>query len=66
MAFDDPKPPRQPPRDADDIAAVLFYLRFAAEDGLVFNMTTGREAFDAFARLLDQDPAALWDRTGTA
>lgn len=64
MAFDDPKPPSRP-RDADDIAAVLFYLRFAAEDGLVFNMTTGREAFDAFARLLDQDPAALWDRTET-
>jgi len=50
--------------DADDIRDVLFYLRGAAEDGLVFNLTTGREAFDAFARLLDQDPAALWERTG--
>ncbi len=64
MPLDSPKSPRKP-SNADDIAAVLFYLRFAAEDGLVFNMTTGREAFDAFARLLDQDPAALWDRTET-
>lgn len=50
---------------AENIGAVLYYLRFAAEDGLVFNMTTGREAFDAFARLLGEDPAALWERTGT-
>lgn len=50
--------------DADDIRDVLFYLRGAAEEGLVFNMTSGREAFDAFARLLAQEPAALWERTG--
>lgn len=64
MPLDSPKFPRKP-SNADDIGAVLFYLRLAAEDGLIFNMTTGREAFDAFARLLDQDPAALWERTGT-
>lgn len=53
------------PRDhIDDLRDVLFYLRGAAEGGLVFNMTTGREAFNALARLLDQDPADLWERTG--
>lgn len=62
MPLDSSKPPHQP-SNADDIGAVLYYLRFAAEDGLIFNMTTGCEAFDAFARLLGQDPAALWERT---
>lgn len=51
-------------RNSDDIAAVLFFLRGAAEAGQRFNAHSGREAFDAFARLLDQDPGALWDRTG--
>jgi len=62
MPLGKPKSPREQ-SNSYDLGAVLYYLRFAAEDGLVFNMTTGREAFDAFARLLGQDPAVLWDRT---
>lgn len=64
MPLDNQKSPHEP-SNADNIGAVLYYLRFAAEDGLIFNMTTGREAFDAFARLLSQDPAELWKRTAS-
>lgn len=55
-----PKPDSQ---RTGDVASVLYFLRFAAEDGMTFNCTTGREAFDAFARLLGQDPDTLWERT---
>lgn len=53
-------------KDREDISAVLFFLRGAAEAGQCFNGRRGREAFDAFARLLGQDPAVLWERMGTA
>jgi hypothetical protein len=43
-----------------DIAAVLYFLRGAAEAGDLYNTYTGREAFDAMARLIDWDPEALW------
>ena len=50
--------------NSSDIGAVMFFLRGAAEEGLIFNTYTGREAFDAFARLLKQDPGALWEKSG--
>jgi hypothetical protein len=42
-----------------DLAAVLFFLRDAAEDGAHFAGYSGEEAFDAMARLIGHDPDAL-------
>lgn len=50
----------------DDLAAVMFFLRGAAVDGAIYNSYTGREAFDALARLIGHDPEALWARTERA
>jgi hypothetical protein len=50
--------------DTDDIAAVMFFLRGAAAEELMFNTHRGREAFDAFCRILDVPPDDVWDRTG--
>lgn len=47
----------------DDLAAVMFFLRGAAVDGAIYNTYCGREAFDAMARLIGYDPAALWEKT---
>lgn len=47
----------------DDLAAVMFFLRGAAVDGAIYNTYSGREAFDAMARLIGHDPAALWETT---
>jgi len=65
MQSDHTSVPASSPSNADDIGAVLFFLRFAAQEGTMFNMTTGRQAFDAFARLLGQDPDDLWMRTAS-
>ncbi len=50
--------------NTDDIAAVLFFLRGAAAEELMFNTFRGRDAFDAFCRLIDVPPDDVWDRTG--
>jgi hypothetical protein len=66
MPFDDTRRSGQGGSGDDnsaDIAAVLYFLRGAANDCLLFNTYGGREAFDAFARLLKHDPAELWART---
>lgn len=47
----------------DDLAAVMFFLRGAAVDGAIYNTYTGREAFDAMARLIGYDPELLWAET---
>lgn len=49
----------------DDAAAVLFFLRGAAEaGGVVFNGREAQDAFDAAARLLGLDPAFAWEKLG--
>lgn len=48
----------------DDATAVLFFLRGAAEDGVLYNGRTAREAFDAAARMMGLDPAFAWERLG--
>lgn len=48
----------------DDAAAVLFFLRGAAEEGAIFNSREAQEAFDAAARLLGLDPQFAWERLG--
>lgn len=49
-------------RHPDDVAAVLFFLRGAACEGQMFNARTGREAFDAAARILGLEPEEAWSR----
>jgi hypothetical protein len=46
--------------NSPDLACVLFFLHGAAADLQMFNTYSGREAFDAFARLIGRDPIALW------
>jgi|AntRauMFilla1563_2_1112583.scaffolds.fasta_scaffold00922_6 hypothetical protein len=43
-----------------DLTAVLFFLHGAACDTAMHNTYTGREAFDAFARLIGREPDSLW------
>lgn len=67
MPFDDQSAGRGEGGGGDntrDIATVMFFLRGAAEDQQMFNTYTGREAFDAFARLLKTDPDRLWEQSG--
>ncbi len=64
MPFDDTRKEGGGGDNSAEIAAVMFFLRGAAQEGLIFNSYRGRDAFDAFARLLNQDPVALWERTG--
>ena len=47
----------------DDLAAVMFFLRGAAVDGAIYNSYSGREAFDALARLIGHDPSTLCEKT---
>lgn len=46
----------------EDLTAVLFFLHGAASETTMHNTYTGREAFDAFARLIGRDPEGLWSR----
>lgn len=48
----------------DDAAAVLFFLRGAAEAGAMFNGREAQDAFDAAARLLGLDPQFAWEKLG--
>lgn len=58
-----PKKRKVPYPDPADIAVVLFFLRGAAEEGLMFRAHRGREAFDACARMLGVDPEVAWRAT---
>lgn len=68
MPFDDTQGPGDSGSGSshDDLAAVMFFLRGAAEDSAMYNTFTGREAFDAMARLIGHDPEALWAMTARA
>ena len=46
----------------EDAAAVLFFLRGAAEAGVMFNGREAQGVFDAAARLLGLDPQFAWER----
>ncbi|MBP7243208.1 hypothetical protein [Amaricoccus sp.] len=51
-------------RRPDDLAAVLYFLRGAAEAGATFNSREGQDAFDAAARLFGLDPQFAWEKLG--
>jgi hypothetical protein len=45
-----------------DIAVVMYFVHGAAREGLMFNTWHGKEAFEAFCRLVQVDPVDAWDR----